>query len=65
MTVRSVERGIVLPITKVGEEQACNKQANKQTFYYEELIIIKIKFDFLETELLFSHTTSGQAKVPA
>ena len=62
MTVRSVERGIVLPITKIGEEQACNKQANKQTFCYEQLLIIKL--DFLQTELLFSHTTSGQAKLP-
>ena len=40
MTVGSVERGIVLPITKIGEEQACNKQANKQTFCYEQLLIL-------------------------
>ena len=63
MTVWSVERGIVLPITKIGEEQACSKQAYKQKFCYEELLIIK--FNFLQTELLFSHTTSGHAKLPA
>ena len=54
MTVWSVERRIVLPVTKISEEQACKKQINKQTFPLWRMTNNLIWFSTL-TKLFFSH----------